>query len=263
MTWDIAGKRVLITGATTGIGAATGAELARRGARVTVLGRSPSRLQALPFAEATHVVDLADLSSVRSVIARIQGTPIDVLINNAGVAGVTGLTADGFEMHFATNYLGHALLTTEMMPDVSEGGRIINLTSAAHFQVKEWDWDALHKRARGTARLRAYAVSKLCNILFTRACAERYIHVDSVAVHPGLVASEIWRTVPSMVRPLVTRSMKTPEEGSRTTVMCATTGTLESGGYYPDLRVADPSRLARDAALASELWDRTEQYFNQ
>lgn len=257
MTWDIAGKRVVITGATTGIGEATGAELARRGALVTVLGRDPSRLRAVQFSDERYVMDLADLSTVRAAAHQMGDTAIDVLINNAGVAGVSGVTKDGFEMHFGTNYLGHAMLTEALMPNIRAGGRVINLTSAAHHRVIDWSWDSLVRTARGAGRLKAYAASKLANILFTRSSAIRFRHVDSVAVHPGLVATDIWRTVPAPLRPLVTRSMQSPTEGSRATLICATAPSVVSGAYYTDAGTQDPSPLALDDGLAAHLSDWT------
>lgn len=260
MIWSIAGKRVVITGPTSGIGRSTAIQLSRLGADVVLVGRDHTRLTTVARSLRSPeivVCDLADLTSVRGAAHQIRSSPVDVLINNAGVAGVKGVTKDGFEMHFGTNHLGHYLLTKLLVDAMSSGDRVITLTSAIHHRVESFDWSSLSEGAARTGRLHAYAVSKAANVLFASELTRRFPPLTSVSVHPGLVASDIWRPIPALLRPLVTRSMASPTEGMATTIMCATAPTLRNG-YYADSVRTEPSSLARDPAVAQELWERSE-----
>jgi retinol dehydrogenase-12 len=275
---DLAGRLFVVTGANSGIGRITAAALAGRGARVLLACRSVDKgeavaaeLRALVGAGADRVevlpIDLADLASVREAAARFldRGLPLHGLINNAGLAGGRGLTRDGFELAFGVNHLAHFLLTRLLEPRLraSAPARVVNVASQAHRQVREIDWTALRKKTVTRTGLREYGVSKLCNVLFTRELGRRWSGsgVTSYALHPGVVATRIWRQVPQPLRWLMTKAMISPEAGARTTIMCATAPALAdvSGRYYDKEREARPSRLAQDDALAARLWDESEE----
>jgi NAD(P)-dependent dehydrogenase (short-subunit alcohol dehydrogenase family) len=269
------GRVAFITGANTGIGLATARELAARGAHVFVACRSAERAQAaLADLQAGHgapppevlPLDLGDFASVRrcaeSFLAR--GLPLHLLINNAGLAGARGLTRSGFELAFGVNHLGHFLLTQLLLERVmaSAPARIVTVASKAHYRAAGIDWDALRRRTATRTGFPEYAVSKLANVLFSAELARRLAGsgVTTYAVHPGVVASDVWRQVPWPLRPLIKLRMISTEEGARTTLHCAAAPEVahSSGLYYDSCRATEPSRAARDPALAAELWQRSE-----
>jgi NAD(P)-dependent dehydrogenase (short-subunit alcohol dehydrogenase family) len=277
-TQDLAGKRYVITGANTGIGKETARVLAARGARITLACRSEAKTQPVldELRKATGndgldfiALDLGDLASVRACADELikRGGALDVLINNAGLAGPRGLTKDGFELAFGTNHLGHFLLTTRLLPliEATPHARIVNVASASHYQAKRIDWDALRKPTRSVTGMAEYAVSKLANVLFTKELARRLPaeKVTTYALHPGVIASDIWgRRVPRPFAWLMTRFMKSTEEGALTSIHCAASPALaaETGRYYTDSKEKRPSRLADDADLAAELMKRSAEW---
>ncbi len=275
-TTDLADRHVVITGANTGIGKETARALARRGARITMLGRSEAKTRPVIdelARDAGHdrfgfvALDLGELASVRACAAELvrRGDAIDVLINNAGLAGPRGLTKDGFELAFGTNHLGHFLLTRELLPLLAAGkaARVVNVASASHYQAKGIDWDALRRPTSSVTGMAEYAVSKLCNVLFTAELARRQPALGVHALHPGVIASDIWsRRIPRPVAWLMTRFMKSTVDGARTSIYCATSPDLAgiSGRYYTDAKEKRPSRLAQDLTLAAELWRRSEAW---
>ncbi len=271
VNWFV-GKACLVTGANTGIGRATAVEMARRGARVIVACRS----EAKGIEAVLHVkresgkdavtflpLDLASLDSVRTAAHRVldEHEELPLLVNNAGVAGQRGITADGFELHFGTNHMGHFLLTTLLLDRLkaSPHARIVNVSSKSHYDAKGLDFDVLERSTPSFTGLPEYAVSKLCNVLFTAELAKRLAgtNVRAYALHPGVVASDAWRRIPWPIRPFVTRNMITNEEGAKTTLHCATSPALAdvSGRYYDDENEKAPSALAGDAELAAKLWE--------
>jgi retinol dehydrogenase 12 len=272
---ELAGQTFLVTGGNTGIGLATARALAADGGRVHLACRSAEkgRAAAAAITAATGSdqvaflqLDLADLGSVRSAAQAFlaSGEPLDVLINNAGLAGTRGLTSDGFELLFGVNHLGHFALTTALMDRLtSTQGRIVNVASDAHFEAPGVDFDRLRRPARTIAAMREYAVSKLCNVLFTQELARRLAGsgVTAYALHPGVVASDIWRRVPWPVRPLITRRMLTVEQGARTSLYCATAPELAqaSGQYYEDCAERAPSPVAT-LELAAQLWAHSAKW---
>lgn len=279
-TWNIAHCNCLITGANTGLGRATAETLAGAGAQVFMACRSPER--AGPVADEirsftknprVHVIalDLASLTSVRACADTFLelDLPLHVLINNAGRSGKGGLTADGYELVFGTNHIGHFLLTMLLIERMiaSAPARIINVTSLSHRKLKTVDW-SIAQRATPTEFTwphPTYPVSKLANILFTKELARRLkgTGVTTYAVHPGVVATEIWRVVPPRAQPLIKLLkplMATSEKGARTQIRCAMAPELaqESGLFYSDGKIRAPSRLAQDSGLALELWGLSE-----
>jgi NAD(P)-dependent dehydrogenase (short-subunit alcohol dehydrogenase family) len=265
------GRTVVVTGANAGIGRATALALARRGAHLVLAGRSRPRTEPVLAAiraaggRAEFVeLDLGRLASVRSAAAEVLALAprIDVLVNNAGMAGARGRTADGFEVHFGVNHLGPFLLTSLLLPALTgEGARVVNLSSNAHRRVAALDFAALQGPTRSHTGYPEYGVSKLCNVLFTRELARRCGPggPHAYAVHPGVVASDIWRRLPWPIRPLATALMRSNEDGARTTLHCATSPAAapESGEYYEDEARSEPSPLALRDDLARELWERS------
>jgi NAD(P)-dependent dehydrogenase (short-subunit alcohol dehydrogenase family) len=276
VTRDLAGRTFLVTGGNTGIGLATARGLAARGARVHIACRSPDRARAAVARIAAETgndavgflpLDLASLASVRECAQAFLalGQPLHVLINNAGVAGRRGLTADGFELAFGVNHLGHFALTTALAGHLaaSAPARVVTVSSDAHYQARGVDFAALRRPTRSLTGLREYAVSKLCNVLFAQELARRMRGrgVTACALHPGVVASDIWRRVPWPVRPLLTRRMLSTEQGAQTSLYCATAQELAgaSGRFYDQGQERAPSPAATPE-LGRLLWERSEAW---
>lgn len=273
---DLRGRTFYVTGANSGLGRATVEALAERGGSVVLAARSAERtrpvLEAIrarhPSASVEFVLlDLADLESVRRAAEAYlaTGRPLDALVNNAGVARTFALSADGFDATYATNHIGPFLLTQLLLPALSRapGGRVVNVSSAAHLLAKGIDWSMLERRTEARrAGLRDYAATKLMNVLHAKELARRLhgTRVTTYALHPGGVASGIWRSVPQPLRWLLLRFLISNEEGARTQLHCATAPELaaETGRYYDKRRQAPCNPLADDEALARELWRRTE-----
>jgi NAD(P)-dependent dehydrogenase (short-subunit alcohol dehydrogenase family) len=273
---DLAGRTFLVTGANTGIGRATAEGLARRGGRVYVASRSAEKgaaavagLRASTGNDAVEYLplDLADLDSVRACAASFlaRGEPLHVLVNNAGVVRTRGLTRQGFELMFGVNHLGHFVLTNALLGclEASAPARVVTVSSDSHYQARGIDWNALRRPERGLTGLHGYAVSKLCNVLFSAELARRTAGsgVTTYALHPGMVASDIWRRVPWPVRPLIQRRMLTVEQGAETSLYCAASPSVasESGLFYDKCAQREPSAVATPA-LAAELWKRSEEW---
>ena len=273
---DLQSRSFFVTGANSGIGRALVEALAARGGRVVLATRSEERTRPVlsaiqsryPAARAQWVsLDVSDLGSVRRAAQAFlaSGQPIDVLVNNAGIAGTRALSKDGFDLTYATNHIGPFLLTTLLLPRVREApqGRVVNVASGAHMMVKQIDWSVLERRATPQrSGLTDYAVTKLMNVLHAKELARRLsgTRVTTYALHPGMVASNIWRALPRPVQWLGKLFMLSNEQGARTPLYCATAPELSStsGRYYNQSREARASPLAEDAALARELWTRTE-----
>jgi len=273
---ELGGREFLVTGGNTGIGRATAEGLAQRGARVYVACRSAAKGEAAAGAiraatgnDSVFVLalDLADLGSVRACASAFlaRGEPLHVLINNAGVGGAHGLTRQGFEMTFGVNHLGHFALTQLLLERLagSAPARIVTVSSDAHYNATGIDFEALRRPARNVTALHEYAVSKLCNVLFTQELARRLAGtgVTSYALHPGVVASDIWRRVPWPVRPLIKRRMLSVTDGAATSLYCATSSDVAqaSGRFYDMCAEREPSPVATPE-LAAELWRRSEEW---
>ncbi len=189
-----------------------------------------------------------------------------MLINNAGLAGQRGLTKSGFELAFGTNHLGHFLLTLLLAPRLraAPGSRIVTVASQAHYDVGGIDFDAIRRPTRSITGLPEYCVSKLANVLFSSELARRLgpSGVHSYALHPGVVASDVWRRVPWPIRPLMKRRMLSNEEGARTTLYCATSTEVadRSGRYYDDCKEKAPSAAAQNIELAARLWATSAEH---
>lgn len=275
MTTDLAGKNILITGANTGIGRATALALGKRGARLWLACRSEERtrpvldeLSALGVETRFLALDLGSLESVRSAAKAFlaEDEPLHVLLNNAGLAGKQGQTSDGFELTFGVNHLGHYLFTEWLLDRIKETGtaRIVNVASKAHYKATGVDFGVLQQTTATTTGLAEYEVSKLCNVLHAKTLARRLegTEVTTYSLHPGVIASDVWRNVPWPIRPLMTMFMKSNEEGAATSIHCATSAEAasETGLYYDECQVREPSAPALDAALAEKLEEQSREW---
>jgi len=267
----MAAKTVLVTGATGGIGLEASRALARQGARVLVGARDTARGQAVVESIRGHggladllVVDLASFASIREAAARtVAAHPIlDVLVNNAGTAQrQRRLTADGHELTWQTNYLGGFLLTRVLLPALraAERPRVINVASEAH-RSGRIDFGNLELE-RGYRPYRAYSNTKLAQVLFTRELARREPGIAVNAVHPGVIATGIWRPAPGWMRGLARILFASPEKGAAPVVRLASDPALEgiSGRYFDRFREAAPSETARDDPDGRRLWEISEK----
>ena len=268
-----AGRVALVTGANTGIGRVTALELARAGMHVFLACRTEARTRpvldeiAAAGGKADWLpLDLADFDSVRDCARRFLALdrPLHLLVNNAGLAGARGLTKSGFELAFGVNHMGHFLLTRMLQDRMRQSApaRIVTVSSRAHRRVGCIDWEALRRPTASRVGLKEYGVSKLANLLFSAELGRRLqgSGVTSYSLHPGVIASDIWRGVPWPLRALLRLAMISTEEGARTTLHCALSPSVagETGLYYNDCRAIAPTAVGQDRALAEELWRRSE-----
>ena len=273
---DLSGRTAVITGANSGLGLVTARELAAAGAHVVFAVRDVTRGEAAAstMTGSTEVrrLDLADLASVRAFAEQWQG-PLDLLINNAGVMAIPERrTADGFEMQFGTNHLGHFALTNLLLPHVT--GRVVSVASSAH-RFGRIDFDDLNSR-KGYGRWRAYGQSKLANLLFVLELSRRLAAVGSQvgahAAHPGYAATNLQghttnkpeKAVMAVANRLIAQR---DDMGALPTLYAATqplpggsytgpSGPMESRGHPGPAR---KSAAARDADAARRLWDLSEE----
>ena len=273
---DQDGRTFLVTGATGGIGMVTARELATRGATVFITARSAAKgrraidqLTAASGSDRLRLLELelGDLDSVRACANAFAGSgqPLHGLINNAGLAGQRGLTASGFELEFGTNHIGPFLLTELLTPRLLESApaRVVNVASIGHFNAEGIDFEAVRRKTRTRAAFPEYCVSKLANVLHAAELARRLegTGVTTYSLHPGTVATDVWRSVPWPIRQLMLRKMISPEEGARTTMYCATAPELaaETGHYYDSCQLTEPSEQVTPE-LAAELWRRSADW---
>jgi retinol dehydrogenase 14 len=269
----MAGRTVLVTGATAGIGKATALGLATMGARLAITGRDARRTEdaarEIRAAGGGQVdVFFADLSAqaeVRRLAEQILQTlsRIDVLINNVGGYWNTRHpTADGLERTFAVNHLAPFLLTNLLLDRLQQSApaRVVTVSSNAHAQGRI-DFDDLQgKRVYSGAR--AYNQSKLANVLFSYELARRLqdTSVTANALHPGVVSTSFGADDPATVQrvfiPFLRRFMKTPAQGAATSVHLASAPDLEhvTGRYFADSKPKKSAQRSYDEAAAIRLW---------
>ena len=280
---DLAGKRAIVTGANSGLGLCTAMELARHGATVVLACRSAERgekalatvRERVPDGDvALGSLDLADLSSVRA-FAEKHGEPLDLLVNNAGVMALPHrTTADGFEMQFGTNHLGHFALTGLLLPALleREGSRVVTLTSMMHW-IGRLNFDDLDGE-RGYRRWPAYCQSKLANLVFAKELDRRSDgRLTSVAAHPGYAATNLQQAGPRMDGSKTREGMfnvlnglvaQSDAAGAWPSLYAATAPGVEGGQCYgprgPGQSRGAPRRVgtlprARDAEQGRKLWE--------
>ncbi|XP_060537314.1 retinol dehydrogenase 13-like isoform X2 [Cylas formicarius] len=282
------GKTAVITGCNTGIGKVTVQDFFERGARVIMACRNREKATqaAEEIKQATasksnlgeiivEELDLMSLKSVRSCAEKILAREkrIDLLINNAGVMTCPyGKTEDGFEIQFGTNHLGHFLLTLLLLPRICQStpARIVNVSSVAH-ERGTINFDDLNWSQTPYSAIKAYGQSKLANVLFTkelhRKLREKNIKdVNVYSLHPGVIKTELARHVADTYGKGVKLLMsamrwffKTPLQGAQTTIYCAVDEKCasESGLYYAECAVKEPSQAAQNEADAKRLWSES------
>ncbi|MEJ8670022.1 oxidoreductase [Streptomyces sp. MS1.AVA.1] len=276
---DLGGRTAVVTGANSGIGLTAAGALARSGAHVVFAVRDldRGRAAAATVTGSTEVrrLDLADLASVREFAEAWQGRPLDLLINNAGVMTLPQQrTADGFEMQFGTNHLGHFALTNLLLPYVTD--RVVTLSSGAHrwsgarIRFEDLNWTS------GYHPNGAYAQSKLANLLFTlelqRRLTESGSPVRALAAHPGYAATNLQSHAGSPVMrafmSIGNRVFAQDDKAGALPTLYAATQDLPGASYVgPDglgeMRGAPTlvgrTTAASDAAVARRLWTVSEE----
>ena len=269
----MAGRTIVITGASDGLGAAAARRLSRSGEDVVVVGRSPQKTKAVATELGADylVADFADLAQVRALAEQLLARypRIDVLANNAGgFMGEREVTVDGHEKTFQVNHLAPFLLTTLLLDRLVESqASVLNTSSLGNRIFGHVNIDDLDAE-RGYRASKAYGDAKLENILFTKELHHRYhaAGISTAAFHPGSVASNFGNEAGSrMIRlvyhtPLKHLSLIGPEQGSDLLVWLASARPGEawtSGEYYSSHSIARANKQAYDPELARELWDRS------
>lgn len=266
----ISGKTVLVTGATGGIGLETARALAKEGAKVVIGARDAARgrvvvdeINAAGGRAELLEIDLSSFASVREAARRFVAShgSLDVLVNNAGIANrERRVTADGHEIVWQTNFLSHFLLTRLLLPALKAAGkpRVVNVSSEGH-RSGTMNWDDL-ELARGYRGFKAYANTKLAQILFTRELARREPDIAVNALHPGAIATGIWRATPPLAQWILGMILPRPEKGAPPVVRVASDPALEgvTGRYFKKMKEAAPSRAGSNGADAARLWKIAE-----
>lgn len=278
---NLRGKVALVTGATNGIGKVTARELAKMGAATVIIGRKPERVQqtvdeikqAAGHTQVEGIVaDLSLMSQVRAAAEAFKSKydHLDALVNNVGIgASKRVITEEGFERMFAVNHLSYFLLTNLLldMLKASAPARIVNVSSDAH-RTASIDFDDLQSEHRwGPGGYNAYGRTKLMNVLFTRELARRLsgAGITANAVHPGVVATGLWRGTGGIIGPIIgliaPLYMLTPEQGAQTSLYVATAPEIAgmSGFYFSDCQPVVPSKAAQDDEAARRLWSISEE----
>ncbi|MFC8847075.1 MULTISPECIES: SDR family NAD(P)-dependent oxidoreductase [unclassified Micromonospora] len=265
-------QTIVITGASDGVGAAAARQLAARGEKLVLVGRSPAKTAAVAaqLGVPHFVADFADLAQVRVLADRLrEACPrIDVLANNAGgIMGDRAVTRDGFEKTFQVNHLAPFLLTNLLLPTlIASRAKVIQTSSVVAKQFGRFDIDDLQNEKDYRPHV-AYGNGKLANILFTRELHRRYHAqgINAAAFHPGVVRSAFASDTTHFVRfiyhtPLRYLLTISPDKGADQLVWLAEGAPgadWQSGEYYEKRKVAASSDDARDPALARKLWDRS------
>ncbi|MFC3964383.1 oxidoreductase [Nocardia jiangsuensis] len=281
--WDTAqiadqtGRTFVVTGANSGLGAVAARALTKAGATVVLACRDVTKGEkvAADLGERASVrrLDLADLASVRAFAAELD-TPVDVLINNAGVMAVPlRRTADGFEMQIGTNHLGHFALTGLLLPRIT--GRVVTVSSGAH-RAGKIDLADLNWEHRSYQRWSAYGQSKLANLLFNRELQRRLTAAGSpvlaVAAHPGYAATELQSHTETFLDGLMSVGNRifaqSAEMGALPELYAATAADAKPGGYYGPTGFggtrgypgpSGSTAAAKDDVVARQLWELSEQ----
>ncbi len=269
---SLEGKVAIVTGANSGMGMATTAALADKGAKVIMLCRSEERgketyekLMENKDRELELILcDLGDYDSIRNFARQVKAKydRIDILVNNAGFISLDRqFTKEGLERQFGINHIGHFLLTMLLLKKMGEGSRIVNVASGAHKTGKIHFNDI--NLSKNFNVITAYSQSKLANVLFTRELARR-VKKRGITVnccHPGAVATNIGidretgfgKTITGMLKPF----FQTPEEGARTAIFLASDGSVKdiTGEYFYKCKIARSSKRSKDMRLAKKLFD--------
>jgi NAD(P)-dependent dehydrogenase (short-subunit alcohol dehydrogenase family) len=269
------GKSFLVTGSTAGLGTETVRVLAQRGARVFATGRSQEKVSSvlgrMPGVIVALACELSEPQSVRACVAAVkkEGFKLDGIIANAGIMALPRLEQVlGYEKQFFTNHIGHFLLITELLSELTDKGRVVVVSSAAHRSAPKGDIEFENLSGeRGYDPWKAYAQSKLANLLFAKHLAKRLQGTGQTAnaLHPGVIKTSLSRSMSPVVRLALSVAepfaLKSIEQGAATQCYVATRPELDatSGEYFADCNIAQPSAAARDSGLAGRLWEESER----
>ncbi|KAH0357222.1 NAD(P)-binding protein, partial [Aureobasidium melanogenum] len=290
---DLSGKVIIVTGGSSGLGKESVHQLVKHNpAKVYLAARTSQRGNAaieeivkdVPTAKGKiHYleIDMASFASVKraSNLILAENDRLDILMNNAGLANASsGLTTDGYEIQFGTNYMGPTLFTKLLLPLLQETAkqpnsdvRIINLSSEIFKQAPKQGiiFADLKTPMQKTGSIAKYGQSKLGNYLFTKVCAQKYPAIKSVALHPGVVNTGIWDNM--FKRPYVGRAMSvflTPfltnvHDGAKRQLWASTANSTEvrSGAFYTPKGSEYTQAILKNDKLANELWDWTQKEF--
>ena len=276
---DLSGRRAIVTGAGSGIGVETARTLAAAGAQVTLAVRNTRTGEATAQDIATttgnrhvHVsrLDVSDRTSVDSFVRAWDG-PLDILVNNAGIMATPELerTAEGWEMQFATNHLGHFALATGLHDALADAdrARVVVVSSSGHL-ISPVVFDDINFRYRPYDPLAAYGQSKTATVLFAVEASRRWVAdgITANALMPGAIATNLQRHTGGLRTPL--ERQKSPQQGAATTILLATSPQLDGigGRYFEDCNEAIPvpdgngwaggvAPYALDPANAERLWE--------
>jgi NAD(P)-dependent dehydrogenase (short-subunit alcohol dehydrogenase family) len=275
---NLKGKISIVTGANSGIGKQTAGALALAGARVVMVCRDRARgeaarseIKSKTGSDSVELMlcDLSSQKSIREFADEFKRTHdrLDALVNNAGVyIRKREVTTDGIETTFAVNHLAYFLLTNSLLDLLkrSAPARIINVASAAHTSAK-LDFDNLQGE-KGYSGVRAYANSKLANILFTYELARQLAGTSVTAncLHPGVVATGIFRALPTPVEALIKLFMMTPEKGAETSIYLASSPEVEgvTGKYFVKKVETKTSPESYNVDAGKRLWDESARLTN-
>ncbi len=267
----------VITGTTHGIGRVTARELAQAGRTVVMLCRDlalASETQreierVVPGAQ-VHAIhcNLSSFASVRAAAAEVRErfATLHVLINNAGIVSlIRRMSPDGFELTFLTNHLGPFLLTQLLLDRIdAQSGRIVNVSSRLHYKGR-LDLESVTNPKARYAGTRAYAQSKLANVLYTLALARRLEHTGIAVncLHPGVVTTNLLPRWLQILRPLIGRGMIDPERGARTSLYLALAPEMRGvkGRYFDEhQKEQTPAPIAADREVQERLWQRCAEW---
>ncbi len=272
---SLVGKTYLVTGCNSGLGYETMRVLALRGALVVGTARTVEKAKAacdsvrgktLPMA-----CELSDPTSVRACVAQVkgQGMVLDGIICNAGIMALPKLEqAYGIELQFFTNHVGHFMLVTGLLDQLSATGRVVMLSSSAHTRAPREgiQFDNLSGE-KGYGDWKAYGQSKLANMLFAKELTRRFVGTQRTAnaVHPGVISTNLGRhmnpVMGALFKAVGPLALKTVPQGAATEVFVAVHPSVAhtSGEYFADCNIAVPRADANDAALAKKLWEVSEK----
>mmetsp|Transcript_11110 Transcript_11110/g.33307 ORF Transcript_11110/g.33307 Transcript_11110/m.33307 type:complete len:323 (-) Transcript_11110:577-1545(-) len=288
---DLNGKTAVVTGGNTGIGIETARALAAAGARVIITCRTADKGKAAATEiKATGVkgsveyipMELSDLKSVEAASVELHkiAPHIDIVILNAAVMALPerAFTKDGFEMQTGTNHFGHFAFLTPLLPHLKAQGsrvRIVVVSSMAHeWQKEPMAFEDLHWERRPYKAWKAYAQSKLANVLFAKQIARDYKEFDVFSLHPGAINTNLTRyAAPEgswlaslagflfKIGPWLSSNWKTIPQGAATSVYAATSPDLDgkSGAYLVDCNITPENKVALDPEQAAKLWAVTTE----
>ncbi len=269
---DLTGKRYLITGCNSGLGYETARVLALRGAFIVGAARTEEKakraLEELGIEGRPVACELSDLTSVRACVQAVKSDaqPLDGIIANAGIMALPeNKQKHGIELQFFTNHVGHFVLVTGLLDLLADDGRVVILSSGAHFSAERGlELDNLSGEHEYHS-WRMYGRSKLANILFARGLAKRFEGTNRTAnsLHPGVIQTNLTRHMSEDVLGPMMKGLKLKSvgQGAATQCLVATHPGLSdvSGCYFSDCQVADTLKEGKDDNLAEELWKRTEE----